>query len=1078
MHTLHVFVEKDGEMSAPHSAWFLKSKGVAGREVHCSFFLDGQLYQTDKTTLGTDGTVGINLDMNQVSLGMHVFGVQLTDGNGIPLGYRDAAFMRVPTDLQCITLSAYYMIDGEYKGTLAITDSSPIVHLDFDVASLKSGLHSLAVYLASPLGLVTPVKSAWFVKTPNGGEGVKSYTYWLNDNRETLQTVSLPEVSNPFGLMSLIDVPEQSFRSGSHAFAMDGNSPTFYARNDFNIMFFDPDGAVTTESRAFTDVRVKYKPREIIALGNDAAVFVGQIPQNEIKLYRFDAEAGDSVNVRTDRAAMMEVYSPTAQTLIKATGVDATTNRAFTVRENGTYYVAVHDVAGGNAATLNFSRIHRYALMEQNVTRTANRGCFEMEARGNGFESLQSLALVCGDKEYPVNQYRAKDNNTLCAMIDIDELSLANGEYRLKGIYRNSEDGIAEEILSSSVLAVEDATPIDIEVQIEAPRIARTPYLAYIKVTNRSNVGVWGVPFNIAAQDLERGGKIDFMDFEIALDEKFKETIPVVHKTANLFNTGKSGSFAPTVIPFLGPGQTNTYTIGLTTGPHALVTLYAWTGAPWSEEANEMLSEGYDLSVLQEPFEGNLFTFTEYAKLYYQLENGLYESESEVVNASAQLARSAIGGATYSSNDTISTRMAGHQMFLDAPGSNVYAEHIQNAGRKMLTVGNDLIRSRDTQSNSQPIFHISIARTNWVEEVPPTPYPKPNTIDCYQSGDPNDMKGYVSPSGSNYIGADVKSVTYTVEFENDPEIANAPASYIKVNSCIDAKRHDLSTLKTIDLKIGSKEVHLPAGHHFVKTLDMRPEINAIAELTFDFDASTGNAEWKLRSLDPLTLDDITYMDDGILPVNDDSGRGTGYLTFSVDLLPALADNTTIESSAEIVFDTNAPVFTPVWRNVTDFMAPSARIITQSTADNLTFDFTVEGNDSGSGIWTYDLYMRSAESPKWMAVKTGIEDDAFSYVSDTPLPDATFAVIATDRAGNRQSEASLWVLAGDSDGNGVIDANDVVAVRNYYLDESSSINLLNADVNNDGVTDTQDATAIINLYLDNNMVKSIKRLIIK
>lgn len=90
----------------------------------------------------------------------------------------------------------------------------------------------------------------------------------------------------------------------------------------------------------------------------------------------------------------------------------------------------------------------------------------------------------------------------------------------------------------------------------------------------------------------------------------------------------------------------------------------------------------------------------------------------------------------------------------------------------------------------------------------------------------------------------------------------------------------------------------------------------------------------------------------------------------------------------------------------------------------------------------------------------------------------FEYLATDHAGNRQNVASLDVLAGDADGNGEIDANDVVATRNHYLGEDIEINVFNADVTNDNVIDTQDATAIINLYLDNTAAKSVKRLKIK
>ena len=99
-----------------------------------------------------------------------------------------------------------------------------------------------------------------------------------------------------------------------------------------------------------------------------------------------------------------------------------------------------------------------------------------------------------------------------------------------------------------------------------------TPYLACINVTNRSNVGCWGVPFNLAAKNAAEGDRIDFMDFAIMMDEEFMDDMPVRHDTDNLLNTGEGGSFAPTVIPFLGPDETKSFTIGLTTEPHELLT--------------------------------------------------------------------------------------------------------------------------------------------------------------------------------------------------------------------------------------------------------------------------------------------------------------------------------------------------------------------------------------------------------------------------------------------------------------------------------------------------------------------------
>lgn len=1101
LHTLYAYVDDGKSLSSTHTGWFLKHKALQqGEEVNAEFYIDGNLFQSHKLQLKANGMLDIELDMTGVDLGVHAIAVTVSTPQGLPMGYRYGVFLKVPSDLQKSTFGAYYFLDGKFIGLADTRSANGIYHLDIDAAALTSGIHSVTAYLASPHGMASSPQTAWFIKIPEGGEGVKQYSYWINDDTESVQTKVLPEITNPFGLISLVDVPIQPFRSKSYSFSVENQKPVFYACNDFTVRFSDPDGRMCTASRTYTDVRVKETADEVRTIAN-GKVSSGEIVANAIKLYQFDAEIGDSIGVRLDRAAMLEVYDPDAETLIKATGADATDYRSFTARKNGRYYVAVHDVANGNSTNIDFTHIHKFALLEQSVRRSANCGVFETKVIGNGFNSLESLVLTDDYGEYEIPQYHVIDNYTLYALVDIDKHPMPLGEYRFKGKFK--DEGGEETILSSSVLTIEKPTPVDIDVEIKPSFKIGTPYLVYVNITNRSNVGCWGIPFNIAAQHVDGGGTIDFMDFAVAFDPKFKDKLKVIHETNDLLDTGHSGTFMPTVISYLGPCETKTYTLGLTTGPHALVPIYAWTGKPWSEEAKEILADDYDLTAIEKPFQGNLFTMLEFCKLYNQLDSKSYLETSgdspepaaraiasrasgrdlrNVANAAIGTGKTAIGETARSTNGALSTRMQGRQMLLEMTGENPYVQQMQNIDGGMLNVGNDLMNLGDTQNNlignAQALNHLMNARNHWHETVSSDPNPQPNAVESYQSGDPNDMKGYVSPAGTNHIGKNVKTVTYTIEFENDPEIANASAARIKVNSTVDGKKLDLASMRAQKLILGDKEIDLPAGHHFVKTLDMRTAINAIAELAFDFDDKTGAAEWRIRSLDPLTMENITYMGDGILPVNDDSGRGTGYLTFSVNLLPDLKDAETIQSQAVIVFDDNEAISTPVWTNETDYTPPTSKIASLTSEDNQTFSFTVKGNDTGSGIWTYDLYVRRAGSRQWTAVKTQIEDDTFSYTAPEALVGADFAVLATDKAGNRQDEVWLDALIGDSDANGVIDANDAVAIVTYYTSTGVSINLINADVTGDGRIDTQDATAIVNLYLSDLKDKKVKKIRIK
>ena len=82
-------------------------------------------------------------------------------------------------------------------------------------------------------------------------------------------------------------------------------------------------------------------------------------------------------------------------------------------------------------------------------------------------------------------------------------------------------------------------------------------------------------------------------------------------------------------------------------------------------------------------------------------------------------------------------------------------------------------------------------------------------------------------------------VPYTIRFENDPEIATAAAHTIVVTNQLDKDKFDFSTYAPNSIKIGDVVTDLDGTPNFVKTIDMRPRLNVIAQVTSKFDAVTG-----------------------------------------------------------------------------------------------------------------------------------------------------------------------------------------------------------------------------------------------
>ncbi|MCM1520740.1 MAG: dockerin type I repeat-containing protein [Lachnoclostridium sp.] len=1086
IHQIDAMVDINGTVSSTASSWFVKSLFLRpGEKYTTTLFLDGMPWNSFESQASSNGLMSLMLDMNSVSLGLHSLKVQVVSPTGVATSIKETMFMRMPSMEQLATLRGYYVIDNSIRGDLETVMDGNTFHIDVDASALTSGLHSVSVYLSGVVGLTTPVKTAWFVKIPNGGEGVKSYEYWLNDNYEEAKKATLDKVANPFSLVTLMDIAAEPFRSSRYTFAIENGTPVVYAKNDLQMRFSDSEGRISMSSKPFTDVRIKHTVDDISPITTEQTEYkIPSIADNEIKWFSFNAEAGDSINIRLNKGAMYEIWCPDTKELISASGAESMVNNGIGITQTGTYYLAVHDPSGTSWSNpiVYFNHIPRFALLSNTPTKASASGFLVIDIDGNGFDQLKSVYLENNGHLTDAAMTLIRDRYRMSLVYDLDGANIQPGTYNL--VAKFDDNGVEVSCIKSEAIQFIEKGRANITTEIITPRIIGTPYQFYVDVTNNSDQSAWFVPVNIAIAEPENGVGVELMD--IYLDKGDSDEMdPIYISTDNLLGTNQSGVMMPFFIPYIGPNETKRFTLGFYSGPHEHVKVYAWNGDAWSDEFEDIFSPGFneDEIINRDLYETNILTAKDL--IHYEYLTAMDEISSAGLRPSLSVMDCA-ETVRYSTRHLVLSSFVNMFKTLAARDENAcfllgidmtyhplsYNWTTSGSSKNVLTyykIKITIIRKGkggDKSNSSVP-----------KKPTIPTPSPKSAVVDCYQSGDPNDMTGYISPSGDNYIGLDVKRVNYTIEFENDPEIANASASTIKVENTVDGKTLDLASFKPLTLRIGDKETDLPAEHHFVKTLDMRPAINAVAELTFDYDAESGEASWSLRSLDPMTMETTKYMDDGILPVNDDSGRGIGYLTYSINLNPGLADGTEISNSATIVFDDNEPISTPVWTNVTDYVKPSAKIVSQvSSDDNKSVNFVVEGSDNRSGIWYYDLYMRQSGAKGWTLVRSQIEEDEFTYESTVEIGGASFTVIATDKAGNRQDNSLLVSLPGDADGNGKVDANDVVVTYNFYTGNSTSINAVNADVTLDGVIDAQDATYMINMYVDKAQAKSRKRII--
>ncbi|MHB8329830.1 MAG: DUF7619 domain-containing protein, partial [Acidimicrobiales bacterium] len=147
------------------------------------------------------------------------------------------------------------------------------------------------------------------------------------------------------------------------------------------------------------------------------------------------------------------------------------------------------------------------------------------------------------------------------------------------------------------------------------------------------------------------------------------------------------------------------------------------------------------------------------------------------------------------------------------------------------------------------------------------------------SEDPNSIA--VSPAGTGSGGwVTPQPLTYVVHFQNDPS-ASAAAQDIRVVLPL-APGLDPSTIE--------------------------PGAGSYAGTQFAYDASTNTVSWVLAGID--------------LPPDKSPPAGEGWVSFTVSPKAGLASGTAISESAQVFFDYNPPISTPVVRSTIDSSPPA------------------------------------------------------------------------------------------------------------------------------------------------------------
>ncbi|MBR6064714.1 MAG: hypothetical protein IKP54_11245, partial [Bacteroidales bacterium] len=269
--------------------------------------------------------------------------------------------------------------------------------------------------------------------------------------------------------------------------------------------------------------------------------------------------------------------------------------------------------------------------------------------------------------------------------------------------------------------------------------------------------------------------------------------------------------------------------------------------------------------------------------------------------------------------------------------------------------------------------------------------------------DPNEITG---PAGyteeKRFVNATDK-MNYTINFENDPDFAMAPASRVKVTYDV-PEGQNLASFRLSDFGFGDFVYTVPSNaNSYYQRLDMSDSLGVWVDVTAGMDVMNNQLFWIFQSIDPATGAEPVSSQMGFLAINDSLGHGEGYVSFYISPKNNVATGDTVAAEALIVFDDNETIPTNVWTNTFDVVAPSSTLLAEmNELDSLycTFTFDAQDDPNGSGVKEVEVFV-SVNNSSYRSLGSAHPDSSLVYTLENGMH-YQFMSIATDNVGNQEA----------------------------------------------------------------------------
>ena len=1060
IHTVNVIVESGGIASYINSYSFLKLDELFSQDDITSatykYWFDGDIASAQSGNV-VDGAV--LLETAGLESGLHTIDV-IVEVNGIHSFVSSYMFYKLDDALSGgasgEALSYSYWFDEDFPQRRTGTLSNGNLMLETD--SLPAGIHYLNIQVnnSTPSALSRHL----FYKEPIGGLGVCKYEYWLNEDFSSRTAVEVNPPSADFELVSLMPMDTVAFNPMSMYFDPNEGNPIVYGENDIHFRFWNNLDFFTDTVKRYVDMTVS---RFVIAdtIERNTTELIPTPTADDIHWFMLHSEIGDSIAFKADKGCALQLYDPSGERVMVSSGIDVLDWNSLTSLEGGWYHLAVSNGSVNNPnLNVSYFRLGKFDVVDYDVDRVGNGGYTNINYVGNGFDSLNTVMYISSLNDTITHvQIGHETNNHTSVLFNFSGTD--TGVYRAVFVFNDYV------LTIDSALTIETARDIILTSNVDFPEsFLRGSKVQYtVTITNTGNMTASNVPFYTyigtpgRIDTIMMSGNVSFIRYggldlpKIDEDVYYgdlpeneaneirnwannwdKEHGDLAHFFLSETNDEETGEEVTVRSNYhyitLAPYETKTLELEIKandnvevwiTIPDTIPPIYIPNpNEPEADPSNpnlswrdqfccvkdkvdciiDAVSTGFDLaSTLSGVFAPGtpVATITSVANCIFSMFNFAYS------NIGARLCPNQVNDLITEGLNTVKAPLSLASMgigcfsaMMNALGINVIA----GGGTRALEQITCLLSGANIATTSFSCTE-SFGRKN--SDCLPQPRKGGKSNPVY-SFDPNEIYGYVAESGSLAVGSEVEELFYTIQFENDTVFASSNASNVYLIDSLDSDLFDLSSFKARKVIIGSKEITLNGEKEFVRTMDMRPDINCLAQISLTFDSVNGVANWVFSTLDPITLEEINIPSRGFLPVNY-YGEGIGEVMFTINRKNNLVDSTLIPNHATIIFDNNEGINTSIWQNVVDVTPPQSSVSNITITDTMAL-LAVQATDNISGVWKYDVFAQYGANAEWEKVGENIPIDSMISVRVYDGMNTGFVSIAIDSAGNVENKPLL------------------------------------------------------------------------